>query len=118
MKPPSHVTKSRSLLSLPETFCCANAIKADTDTQINEGRQFIELIFGVDVINSAPLEQLHQIRHSLPQRAWRKSFNCFPAAVYVRPTSMNGSVGSETTVTLPWLLFIDTVFVSSEKYVL
>lgn len=92
-----------------------NAIKADTDTQINEGKQFIELIFGVDVINSAPLEQLHQIRHSLPQRAWRKSFNCSPAAVYVMPTSTNGSAGSETTVTLLWLLFIDTVFVPCEK---
>lgn len=67
MKPPSHVTKSRSLLSLPETFCCANAIKADTDTQINEGKQFTELIFGVDVINRAPLEQLHQTRHSPPK---------------------------------------------------
>lgn len=53
---------------LSETFCCVN-INAVTDTQINEGKQFIELIFAVDVINSAPLEQLPQIRHSLPQRA-------------------------------------------------
>lgn len=66
--PPSHVTKNESLLSFPETFCCVNTINVDTDTQINEGKQFIELIFGVDVINSTPLEQLHQIRPSLPPR--------------------------------------------------
>lgn len=71
-EPPSYVTKNRSLLSLPQTFCCVNTINADTDMQINEGKQFIELIFGVDVISSTPLEQLHQIINSLPPRACRK----------------------------------------------
>lgn len=56
------MSKNKSLLSFPGTFCCVNTINADTDTQINEGKQFIELIFGVDVINSTPLKQLHQIR--------------------------------------------------------
>lgn len=59
--------KNGSLLSFPETFCCVNTINADTDSQINEGKRFIELLFGVDVISSAPWEQLHQIRQSLPQ---------------------------------------------------
>lgn len=62
------VTKNRSLLSFPEIFCCVNATNADTDTQINEGKQFIELIFGTDVINSILLAQLHQMRPSLPSR--------------------------------------------------
>lgn len=66
---PSHVTENKSLLSFPETFCCVNTINADTDTQINEGKQFIELVFGLDVINSHPLKQLRQIRPSLSPRA-------------------------------------------------
>ena len=58
MGPPSHVTINRSLLSLLETFCCINIINVDTDTQINVGKQFIDLIFDIDVINSAPLVQM------------------------------------------------------------
>lgn len=65
MGPPSNVIKNRSLLSLPETFCCVNTNNADIDTQINDGKQFIELIFGVDVINSTLLAQWHQMRHGL-----------------------------------------------------
>jgi hypothetical protein len=51
MEPPSYVTKTGPCIS-PLDLCCVNTIIADTDTQINEGKQFIELIFGVDVVSS------------------------------------------------------------------
>lgn len=84
MGPPSHVTINRSLLSFLEAFFCINIISVDTDTQINEGKKFIDLIFGIDVINSAPLVQMTSDETQSPCKNTKKIIY-YSTAVYMKP---------------------------------